>query len=83
MKDIVKQTTLVVFSDLLQTRTTNNVVFAAVENTISKIVKNSSEVMSRRDDAWWSCTDYEERLAQKKMGERIEFIGDRYSVGLL
>jgi hypothetical protein len=49
MKDIVEQITLVMFPDLFQTRTTNYVVFAAVENTSSKIVKNSSEVMSRRD----------------------------------
>jgi surface antigen len=49
---------LVMFRDLSQTRTTNTVVFAAVKNTRSKSVENSSEVMSRRDGAWWSCTDY-------------------------
>jgi hypothetical protein len=56
MKNIVEQITLVMFPDPFQTRTTNNVVFAAVENTRSKIVKNSSEVMSRRkgDGAWRS-----------------------------
>jgi hypothetical protein len=51
MKDIVEQITLVMFLDLFQTRTTNNVVFTVVENKRSKTVKNSGEVMSRRDGA--------------------------------
>jgi hypothetical protein len=47
MKANVEQITLVMFPYLFQTRTKNNVVFAAVENTKFKFVKNSSEVLSR------------------------------------
>jgi surface antigen len=58
IKDYVEQITPVMFPDLFQTRTTNNKVFGTVESTMSKIVKNSSEVMSKQDGAWRSCTDY-------------------------